>query len=151
MSEPCKDPKRPRVCQDAAIALALAETAVPYAGSLEDEAERWLRVLRLHGQVGSTLQALGVSESPLETMAQPRVAGALRHRSLGERAVETVSERACALAAERDAPAVGTVDVLFAVLQVYGRAFDRALYVRGTTREELLECLSKRAETRPQA
>src|SRR4051812_39270236 len=38
--------------QDGAIVLGLAATAVPFATSSEDEAERWLRVMRLHGQVG---------------------------------------------------------------------------------------------------
>jgi hypothetical protein len=37
---------------------------------------------------------------------------------------------------------VGTGDVMFSVMQVYGRLFDRVLYVRGTSRDELLECLS---------
>ena len=59
----------PRISQDAAIVLALADTAVPFATSLEDEAERWVRVMRMHGQVGAALQALGVGEAPLETPA----------------------------------------------------------------------------------
>src|SRR5688500_532681 len=62
-------PKLP-FSQDAAIVLALAETAIPFASTREDEAERWVRVLRLHGQVGGVLQALGVGEAPLETIAQ---------------------------------------------------------------------------------
>ena len=53
--------------QDAALVVALAGTAMPFAHSAEDEAERWLRALRLHGQVGAALQALGVGESPLMT------------------------------------------------------------------------------------
>jgi hypothetical protein len=59
----------PRISQDAAIVLALADTAVPFAVSMEDEAERWVRVMRMHGQVGAALQALGVGEAPLETPA----------------------------------------------------------------------------------
>jgi hypothetical protein len=38
---------------------------MPFARTPEEEVERWLRVLRLHGQVGIALQALGVSEVPL--------------------------------------------------------------------------------------
>jgi hypothetical protein len=30
------------------------------------------------------------------------------------------------------------VDVLFAVIGVYGKTFDRALYIRGTSVEELI-------------
>jgi maleate isomerase len=38
---------------------------MPFAHSAEDEAERWLRALRLHGQVGAALQALGVQRMAL--------------------------------------------------------------------------------------
>src|SRR5918992_4396168 len=64
--------KPPPVSQDAAIVLGLASTALPFATSVEDEAERWLRIMRLHGQVGVALQALGVPEGPLETGARDR-------------------------------------------------------------------------------
>ena len=36
--------------QDAALVVALAGTAIPFAHSAEDEAERWLRAMRLHGR-----------------------------------------------------------------------------------------------------
>ena len=52
---------------DAAMALGIASTAMPFARTPEDEAERWLRVLRTHGEAGIALHALGVSEGPLET------------------------------------------------------------------------------------
>jgi len=126
------------ISQDAAIVLALADTAVPFAATVEDEAERWLRVMRMHGQVGQVLQAIGVGEAPLESTAQPRAVRLLRRRSIGEDVVEQVSDRACELAHQRGAGVLTTVDVLFAVLEVYGKAFDRSLYVRGAGREELL-------------
>ena len=53
--------------------------------------------------------------------------------------VEAICRRAGRMATARAADRVGTIDVLFAVLATYGKAFDRALYVRGTSREELLE------------
>jgi len=127
--------------QDAAIVLALADTAVPFACSPEDEAERWVRVLRLHGVVGAALQSLGVGEAPLETPAQPAAVRLLRRRPLGEDIVEMVSQQAYDFARGRDAAVVSTVDVLFALFAVYGKTFDRALYVRGTSREELIERL----------
>jgi hypothetical protein len=124
--------------------LALADTAVPFAASLEDEAERWVRVLRMHGQVGTALQGLGVGEAPLESPAAgPGEGGS---PSLGKAAVSAVGEAAGALARERGAPCVTTVDVLFAVLGLYGRAFDRALYVRGVGRDELIDRLATGAE-----
>jgi hypothetical protein len=132
--------------QDAAIVLALAETAIPFATSAEDEAERWVRVLRLHGQVGGALQALGVGEAPLSTLAQPSAVRVLRSRPLGEDPVQDVAQAARRFARGRGARAVATVDVLFAVFEVYGRTFDRALYIRGTSREELIERLATEAE-----
>jgi hypothetical protein len=127
--------------QDAAIVLALADTAVPFAHSPEDEAERWVRVMRLHGKVGAALQSLGVGEAPLETPAQPASVRLLRRRPLGEDIVEMVTQKARMFAVGRRAPAVCTIDVLFGLLDVYGKTFDRALYIRGTTRDELLERL----------
>jgi hypothetical protein len=135
--------------QDAAIVLALAETAIPFAVSREDEAERWVRLLRLHGQVGLALQSLGVGEAPLSTMAQPHAVRVLRSRPLGEDPVTDVTLAARRLAAKRGARAAATVDVLFAVIGVYGRTFDRALYIRGTSIEELIERLPVEAAVPP--
>ncbi|HEX8073672.1 MAG TPA: hypothetical protein VF545_01700 [Thermoleophilaceae bacterium] len=133
--------------QDAAIVLALADTAVPFAASPEDEAERWVRVLRLHGWVGAVLQSLGVGEAPLETTSQPASVRLLRRRPLGEDVVQMVTQRAHDFAVAREAGAVCTVDVLFALFVVYGKTFDRALYVRGTSREELIERLPADVES----
>jgi glutathione S-transferase len=133
--------------EDAAIVLALADTAVPFASSPEDEAERWVRVLRLHGWVGAALQSLGVGEAPLETTAQPSSVRLLRRRPLGEDVVQMVTKRAHDFATARSAGAVCTVDVLFALFAVYGRTFDRALYVRGTSREELVQRLPADVES----
>jgi hypothetical protein len=135
--------------QDAAIVLALAETAIPFAVSREDEAERWVRLLRLHGQVGLALQSLGVGEAPLSTIAQPHAVRVLRSRPLGEDPVTDVTIAARRLASKRGARAAATVDVLFAVIGVYGRTFDRALYIRGTSVEELLERLPVTTESKP--
>jgi hypothetical protein len=126
--------------QDAAIVLALAETAIPFAATREDEAERWVRVLRMHGQVGGVLQGMGVGEAPLETLAD--VPSSRTPRRPGENVVREVAQAAGRYAIGRAATLIGTVDVLFAVLEVYGKAFDRALYIRGATRDELIERLA---------
>jgi hypothetical protein len=128
--------------QDAALVVALAGTAMPFAHSAEDEAERWLRALRMHGQVGATLQSLGVGESPLMTGSERPSERSPGNRPFGPEVVDRVASGARLFAAARHAPTVGTGDVLFAVMQVYGRLFDRVLYVRGTSRDELLECLA---------
>ncbi|MGA2454793.1 MAG: hypothetical protein ABSG93_14845 [Solirubrobacteraceae bacterium] len=132
----------PVLAPDAAIALGIASTAMPFARTPEDEVERWLRVLRLHGQVGIALQALGVSEQPLP--GGDHGDGHDRNVALagGDRdAVALVTEHAVRVAAERGAHALATADILVAVMCVYGEDFDRALQVHGTDREEVLERL----------
>src|SRR5215211_3862526 len=119
--------------QDAALVVALAGTAIPFAHSAEDEAERWLRALRLHGEVGRIMQALGVSESPLTD--DPVADGT---PPFGEQVLERVTRGAGAYTAERDSDSVGTQDVLRAVVEIYGQLFERALYVRGTSADELI-------------
>jgi hypothetical protein len=134
---------RTRLSQDAAIVLGLARTAVPFATGREDEAERWVRVMRMHGQVGRAMQALGLGEAPLESPAAPRAVRLLQQRDPGGLVVEQVGARAFELAAERRAQLVSTVDIFFAVLDLYGGTFERALYARGTTRVELIQELSR--------
>jgi hypothetical protein len=131
----------PVLAPDAAIVLGIASTAMPFARTQEDEVERWLRLLRLHGQVGAALQALGVSEGAL-----PEEEGAVHEQhggdAIGEHdAVARVSEQAVRVAAERGAPAIATIDVLLAVMSVYGDEFDRALRAHGTDSDEVLERL----------
>ena len=48
---------------------------------------------------------------------------------------------ATAIAVDREAPTVSTVDLLLAVMLVYGDAFDHELRVHGTSSTELIECL----------
>ncbi len=128
--------------QDAALVVALAGTAIPFAHSAEDEAERWLRAMRLHGQVGSMLQALGVGEAPLMTGSEHEHSEGHGTPNLGPDVLDEVTERATQFALAREAETVGTPDILFAVLDVYDKLFDRALYLRGTSREELVERLT---------
>lgn len=145
-AEPARmdDPQpRPRLSEDAAIVLALAETAIPFAAAPEDEAERWVRILRLHGEVGCALQSLGVPEGPLESAARTPSRRGRRSQGAGE-VVALVERRARGRSHAHGAPVSGTVDILFALVTTYGSLLDRALYVRGTTRAELLERLSER-------
>jgi hypothetical protein len=128
---------------EAAIVLGLAEITVPFAITRQDEAERWLRVLRQEGQVGAALQALGIDESPqLATRAEPRHP---TDTARGRDAVRAIGEQAMELARERDGDHATTVDVLFAVIVAYGPLIDRTLYAAGAGRVELLDQLSGRA------
>jgi hypothetical protein len=125
---------------DAAMVLGMASTAIPFARSRASEAERWLRILRLHGEAGSALQALGVSEAPLEALAHrdPADGG---ERADREDVVASVSASATEIARRRDAPAVATRDILLAVMDVYGNEFSEVLRTHGTDRDEVLERL----------
>lgn len=128
--------------EDAALVTALAGTAMPFSHCAEDEAERWLRALRLHGQVGSVLQALGVGEAPLQTNDDAcEEPGATP--PLGAPALDRAMEEAEHHAAVRGAESIGTQELLLALLDVYGELLDRALQVRGTTRDEVLERLDE--------
>jgi hypothetical protein len=131
--------------QDAALLVALVGTAIPFAHSEEDEAERWLRAMRLHGQVGATLQALGVGEAPLMTGNEHDYPEDHATPPLGAEVLDHVTDRAAEFATARGSENVGTTDILFAVLDVYGEHFDRALYLRGTSRDELVERLTAAA------
>jgi hypothetical protein len=153
---------------DAAMALGIAATAMPFARTPEDEAERWLRVLRLHGEAGIALQALGVSEGQLPaasagssprtvgagssqaaSAASPRTSSRGSAREQAERAavddrdaVGQVTAHAVEIAGRRGAGGVGTRDLLEAVMRIYGEDFDRVLRAHGTDRDEVLERLA---------
>jgi hypothetical protein len=133
---------RPLLAPDAAIALGIASTAMPFARTPDDEVERWLRVLRLHGQVGIALQAIGVSEVPLAGADEGSERGAASAAGTDHGdAVARVTEHAVRIAEERDRRALTTTDILLAVMHVYGEDFDRVLQEHGTDRTEVLERL----------
>ena len=128
--------------QDAALVAALAGTAMSFSHSGEDQADRWLRALRLHGQVGAALQALGVGEGPLATRSEAMPYAEDSSPPLGDEAVDRVVRRAYEHAAERGAAVVCTSDLLHALFEVYDRLMARALYQRGTSKEELMQQLA---------
>ena len=128
--------------EDAALVTALAGTAMAFSHCAEDEAERWLRALRLHGQVGCVLQALGVGEAPLETTAE--LCGEPESTPpLGQDALDRSMREAERHASTRGAETVGTSDLLLALFDVYGDKMDRALQTRGASRDEVLERLDE--------
>jgi hypothetical protein len=135
------------------MVLGIASTAMPFARTPAAQAERWLRLLRQHGEVGVALQALGVGDAPEEGAldldyaeergtapgSAPRGGGP---DDAGERdAVAEVSECAAQIAARRGGVGISTVDVLMAVMHVYGEAFDRVLRAHGTDRDTVLVLL----------
>jgi anti-sigma B factor antagonist len=126
---------RPALSPDAALVLGLAATAVPFADSRTAEAERWLRALRLHGDAGRELSALGLGEAPLIEIAPTTDA---ESGPRGAEAVASVTQSATRLAAQRGAAMVSTGDLLAGVLVVYGSDFDRVLEAHGSDCGELI-------------
>jgi hypothetical protein len=155
----------PGLAPDAAIVLGLASTAMPFARSPDAEAERWLRILRLHGKAGAVLSAIGVSEAPLDTPtaggAGEAAAGAGEAGGAGEPgggvqggegdAVARVTEHASRIARQRSSDAIGTTDVLFAVMEVYGADFDRVLQAHGADRDKVVRRLGVEQPEPPSA
>jgi len=123
---------------DAAMALGLASTAMPFAASRRAEALRWLRILRLHGEAARVLCALGVGEAPLPERAVTAAGDDAGQDDRDARdSVGAVSELAVRLARKRGAAAVGTGDILLAVMRCYGPEFDAVLVAHGTDRDEV--------------
>ncbi|HEY1451524.1 MAG TPA: hypothetical protein VGF47_11290 [Solirubrobacteraceae bacterium] len=140
----------PTLAPDAAMVLGIAATAIPFARTPEDEAERWLRVLRLHGEVGSALQGLGVSEDSIKLHPENGHSDPFASRqNQDEQAsgeprdvIALVGNGAARIAAQRGAAGVSTTDILIALLDVYGPVFERALRAHGTDADEVLERLA---------
>jgi hypothetical protein len=129
---------------DAVTVLGLAGSALPFAQSIDDEVERWLRPLRLYGESGRALQALGISEAPLD--ASKRVPSGPTAESPDE-VLHDVTTVATRIAAERGATTVGTSDLLMAVMEHYGNAFENALRCRSSDSQELIAALAERSQT----
>jgi hypothetical protein len=131
----------PALAPDAAIVLGIASTALPFASTPQDAAERWLRVLRLHGEAGAALQALGVSEGPLR-LSDEDEHGLAPPAGVEDRdAIARVLENAAERAEHRGVAGVATSDVLMAVMDVYGADFERVLQAHGTDRAEVIDRL----------
>lgn len=137
--------------EDSALVLALAGTAIRFADSPESEAEHWLRILRMHGEVGTAMQALGVGEKPLDSGERLPGSGAQRFRRGGGNMVQLARTRPAENAEKRGSDLVGTVDVLEAVAGIYGSFFEDVLYARGATLEELRERLAGAPDERSAA
>ena len=130
----------PPLTADAALLLGIAATAMPFAQSLDEQAERWLRALRRHGEAGAVLASLGVQEVPVSRLEEGRESLALADTD----PVAIVSEHAGHLAAARHAMKVATTDVLLAVIDVYGETFARVLAAHDVKLDELLTRLAER-------
>jgi anti-sigma B factor antagonist len=136
--------RQPGLSADSAMVIGLASTALPFADGPVEEAERWLRVLRLQGEAGRALTSLGLSEAPLEEPAAPAAAGQAAAVPVDRPdPIAAVVEHARRAAAERASKTVGTADLLRGVMAVYGADFDWVLRARGTDPAEVMERLGR--------
>jgi hypothetical protein len=129
--------EKPCFCGSAKIAMALAATAMPFASTHSEEAERWLRILRVNGAVGNAMQGLGLPEEPLELGAPLVGDDPCRPDS-----IDSVITAATAECRKRGRDAITTADLFVGVLSTYGPAFEKTLAVRGTTSEEVLDLVT---------
>ena len=126
-------------CTDAAMALGLASTAMPFVTTRRAEALRWLRILRLQGEAARVLCALGVGETPLPDVDPGDPDELLASTSRDDRdPVTSVGELAVRVARKRGAATVGTGDILVGVMRFYGSDFDLVLAAHGTDRDEVI-------------
>lgn len=135
-------PISPALAPDAAVALGIASTAMPFARTPEAMLERWLRILRLHGDASIELQALGVGEDRLKAQAQgfERAGSATESPACADSATQ-VAERAREIADQHGEGLITTRHLLLAVMSLYGAEFDRVLQAHGCDRGELLQRL----------
>jgi anti-sigma B factor antagonist len=127
----------PPLDRTAGLVLGLAGTAMPFAGSVDEQAERWLRLLRSYGTAALVLASLGISEHPVEH----GTASAYVPSDQSDDVAQQVAEQAVRDAAGRRARNVDTTDLLSAVLNVYGDSFERVLRRHGCEGWQLRELL----------
>jgi hypothetical protein len=139
------------LASDAALALGIAATALPFACTPEAEAECWLRILRLYGEAGIVLQALGVGEDRFDAPEQAGVQGwpAALDRAETRDMIDEVAGEASQIAGDRGASGLATTDLLVAVMRLYGAHFEQALQAHGTGRDEVSALLEERLGIQP--
>ena len=135
--------RQPGLSADGAMVVGLASTALPFADTPVEEAERWLRILRLHGEAGQALTALGLSEAPLDDAPAPAAAEPRADGDSESDPIAAVVDHAKRAAVDRGSSTVGTADLLRGVMAVYGANFDWVLRTRGSDPAEVMEQLHK--------
>ena len=143
---PAADPidgLEPAPSREAAAALTLGCLTVPAGAQPVEQADRWVRILRLFGRVGDALDGLGVPEAPLATLSERS-----SEHSDGGDSQRLVVRWSGEFARRSGARTLDTVHVAFAVRKVFGSGLDRALYRRGASWDELTAGLVSEAGVR---
>jgi anti-sigma B factor antagonist len=144
--------ERTELTRDAALALGIAATAVPFARSRAAQAERWLRALYRCGGAGVALTTLGVGDVEVARVPERDLMEHLESGAPADRdAVGTVTDHARRLAdARTGSAAIRTTDLLAAVVEVYGSDLDRLLAGYGTNCSAVTELLAGDLEDVPE-
>lgn len=114
---------------------------MPFARTPEAILERWLRILRLYGEAGAVLQALGVGEDRLLEPIEGEIPHEHAESASMTDTVNEVASQALEIARGRESDLVTTADLLLAVMRVHDADFDRVLQAHGVEREELMQRL----------
>ena len=127
---------------DAAIVLGIAATAMPFASSREDQVERWLHALRLHGEAGMVLASVGFADEPPNgESAQPGSERGPLGRDRDEDVVAAVTDQARRIAGGQGASMTRTAHLLAAVVDCYGPECERVLEGHGVATDDLAALL----------
>jgi hypothetical protein len=135
--------------EDAAMVLAIASTAMPFAQSRDAQAERWLRALRTSGEAGIVLMSLGTSNDPGEGTSDCAVEDQ-SGRAMERDVVAAITREARLIADLRKHRAIHTTDLLDAVMDVYGPTFARALTRHGVNADDMTKRLGFEAARKGQ-
>jgi anti-anti-sigma factor len=113
--------------QDATTVVGIVSTALPFATTPLDQAERWLKALCRNGDAGFVLEAAGIGDRHADPSASSSSAADSPRLPPGVDPIDAVTAHAKALAGFRGDTTTRTTDLLQAVRDVYGRVFEEVL------------------------
>jgi len=130
---------------DAAMVLGIAASAMPFARSSAEQAERWLRILCRYGDSAVVLASLGITDE-LPDAASEGAEGAegveqSPGRPVDRDPVAAVTRSAELAARDRGESGIRPSDLLQAVMSVYGSQFERVLMLHGVGSADVIEGL----------
>lgn len=113
--------------QDATTVVGIVSTALPFATTPLDQAERWLKALCRNGDAGFVLEAAGIGDQHSDLEAASSTSADSPRLPPGVDPIDAVTAHAKALAGFRGDTTTRTTDLLQAVRDIYGRVFEVVL------------------------
>jgi anti-sigma B factor antagonist len=126
---------------DAAMAMGIAASAMPFARSSAEQAERWLRVLCRYGDAAGVLTSLGITDELPVAPGGHSDGPAPPSGRVDRDPVSTVTRAAEVAARRRGASGIRPSDLLEAVIAVYGPEFEHVLRLHGVSSADVTERL----------